>query len=393
MASVKKVNRENRKGWRIRFREGPTEREVYLPEGTKSQATAVSLHCERLAKSRAKGIPAPEEDRQWAQDLPEGTLKNNLVRWKYIDKADAIKQTAAGSQLGPFLDSYIASRSDWKPNTTRNYKLARDKLVEYFGSRKPLVMITEADAEAWQKWIKRRYAESTTSRLTKKAKTLIKQAVKSRLIESNPFEGLKGGVESNPDRYFYVDATLANEVVEACPTTDWKLIFALARWGGLRCPSEVLTLRWEHINWDKKRMLIESPKTGDRTCPIFPELEDILNRAWDEAPEGSIYCVRGYRYTDGDTNLGTQFGRILKRAAIVPWEKPFQNCRSTRRTELANQHPDHVLNAWLGQSTEVAGKHYLQVTEEDYQKAVSVPALVPACTKGSAAFTSDARSV
>jgi len=47
----------------------------------------------------------------------------------------------------------------------------------------------------------------------------------------------------------------------------------------------------------------------------------------------------------------------------------FQNLRSTRETELAETFPIHVVTAWLGNSPEIARKHYLQVTNEHFVRA------------------------
>lgn len=47
----------------------------------------------------------------------------------------------------------------------------------------------------------------------------------------------------------------------------------------------------------------------------------------------------------------------------------FQNLRSTRETELAETFSLHVVTAWLGNSQLIAAKHYLQVTDEHFQKA------------------------
>ena len=76
---------------------------------------------------------------------------------------------------------------------------------------------------------------------------------------------------------------------------------------------------------------------------------------------------------DREKNLRTQFNRIIEQAGVVPWAKPFENLRSTRRTELERQFPSHVVNAWLGHSAKVAERHYLQVTEDDWAKAASLP--------------------
>jgi len=44
--------------------------------------------------------------------------------------------------------------------------------------------------------------------------------------------------------------------------------------------------------------------------------------------------------------------------------------RASRATELASEHPAHVAAAWLGHSTLVANKHYWQVTDADFAKAI-----------------------
>ena len=76
------------------------------------------------------------------------------------------------------------------------------------------------------------------------------------------------------------------------------------------------------------------------------------------------------RYRDMNQNLRTRLSKIIRRAGLVPWPKLFQNLRSTRETELVERFPMHVVTAWLGNSPEIARKHYLQTTEQHYMKAV-----------------------
>jgi hypothetical protein len=78
-------------------------------------------------------------------------------------------------------------------------------------------------------------------------------------------------------------------------------------------------------------------------------------------------------YRDTNTNLRTQLLRIIKRAGLKVWPKLFQNLRSTRQTELEELFPSHVVCAWIGNSEKVARKHYLQVTDEHFAKAVQNP--------------------
>jgi len=88
--------------------------------------------------------------------------------------------------------------------------------------------------------------------------------------------------------------------------------------GGRRCPSEVLSLRWEDVYWDQGRMLVTSPKTErheggeSRLVPIFTELRRYLQQAFDQAEPGTVHCVTRYRCVSA--NLRTQAHRIIKRA-------------------------------------------------------------------------------
>ncbi len=102
--------------------------------------------------------------------------------------------------------------------------------------------------------------------------------------------------------------------------------------------------------------------------PIFPELMPHLEAVWDMADVGTVHVINRYRHDNA--NLRTQLGRILRVAKAKPWPKLFQNLRASRATELAAEHPSHVAAAWLGHSTIVAAKHYWQVTDADFAKAM-----------------------
>jgi hypothetical protein len=45
------------------------------------------------------------------------------------------------------------------------------------------------------------------------------------------------------------------------------------------------------------------------------------------------------------------------------------NLRSSCRTDLQEHFPDHVINTWLGHSSRIAERHYLQTTDGHWEKA------------------------
>ncbi|MCH7729285.1 MAG: hypothetical protein IH991_22825 [Planctomycetes bacterium] len=93
------------------------------------------------------------------------------------------------------------------------------------------------------------------------SKVFFGAAKRKRLITENPFDGQRSTIQPNAEREFFVTREMADKVLEACPHDEWRLIFALARYGGLRCPSEHLALRWCDVDWEGERILVHSPKT------------------------------------------------------------------------------------------------------------------------------------
>jgi len=161
---------------------------------------------------------------------------------------------------------------------------------------------------------------------------------------------------------------------------------AESRYGGLRTPSETLSLRWEDIDWEMNRMSIPEPKVehhegrGIRSCPIFPELRSILDEAFEIFGDKSEYVVAAPQYRAAantamgwkNSNLRTEMTRLLRRAGVSGWPRLFHSMRASRQTELQREFPLHVVCSWLGNSPRIAQQSYLLVTEDDFAKAAGV---------------------
>ena len=351
-------------------------RQVRLGKIPLRAAEAIQTRIEHIVADKKAGQPWDGPTAQWVAGLGD-ELAGKLAAVGLIPVRH--RDENRGITLGQFIDQYISGRKDVKPRTTINLEQAKRHLIEHFGADKPLGDITPGDADEYRIALMGRLAENTARRHCGRAKQFFKAALRKRLIPENPFADMKGvGVKANPSRLYFVPAEDAQRVLDACPDAEWRLLFALARYGGLRTPSESLGLRWQDIDWEHGRMTVRSPKTEhhdgkeSRVVPIFPELRPHLEAAWDAAEPGAVFVVT--RYRDASQNLRTQLERIIGRAGVKPWPRLWQNLRSTRETELAQRHPIHVVCAWIGNSAPVAAKHYLQVTEADFAQAVAAPA-------------------
>ena len=169
---------------------------------------------------------------------------------------------------------------------------------------------------------------------------------------------------------------IAERVVDHLPTNEDKLIFVLARWCGLRIPSEPLELRWDGVDWKRKSITFRSVKTEHiegkeyRSCPIFPEVLPFLEEAFETAKPRELYVCPKFRAWK---NPRQSFEKIVRRAMtagnVKPWPRIFGNLRATRATEIDSQFGSKAESDWIGHGADVALKHYLMVPDSLWERA------------------------
>ena len=377
MASLHKIRQHGRYVYRVSFYDKDGERRfIRLGEIGKKMADSIALHVQQLADFSYAGMSPDAEQTAWL-----GKIGEDLAA-KLIDAGLAPKREAPATKaplgLAEFIDDYIG-KANVKGRTRDNFKQARNFLVRYFGENRTLISITAGDAVEWRTWMHSPdgggLADNTARRHCGRAKQFFRHALQKKFATENPFGEMKDtSVRANRDRDYTLSRADAEKVLEACPDNEWRLIFALARFGGLRIPSELLKLRWADIDFHRGRMTIRSPKLehhknqGIRVVPLFPELRPYLEAAWDAAEDGAEFLIN--RYRSAEKNLRTHLERIIVRAGVKPWPKLFQNLRRTRAEELAGEYPSHVAAEWLGHSRLVAEEHYWRVNDADFEKAI-----------------------
>ena len=373
MASIVSYNDGLR---RIEFvpAKGQKRRIVRLGAVNMKIAESWKAKIEALLSDNLQTRPHDAEVAQWLAGLDE----TMLAKLRKAGLADGVGTTQ--TTLAAFLDQYIAGRGDVKLSTATVYGHTRRCLVGFFGVDKLMREITPGDADAFRVHLAtvEKLADNTVRRRMGIAKQFFRAGVRRKLLTANPFDGQSTAVRQNPKRFYFVSAEEAQAVLDALPTAQWRLAFALCRFGGLRCPSELLSLKWAHVNWAKMRFTIHASKTahhesaGIRTCPIFPELYPYFRDAFEAAEPGAVFCCPQYA-----ANAAQLYRKVVvaavAQAGLTIWPKLFVNLRSTRETELAEQFPIHVVTRWLGNSPNIAARHYLQVTEAHYDRAAATP--------------------
>jgi integrase len=347
---------------------------IRLGDVSERIAKEAKARIEALETAKLTGTPLDRTTAAWL-DAIHDTIHEKLVRVGLVEPREPEPEGESDLALVVLVERYISSRSKLKPNTIRNYETTKRLLVEHFGQERLVRSVHAGHAKDYREWLVGKYAAATVAREIKRARQFFEYAKDCRVLEENPFARVKAGSQKNTRRKAFVGRDVIERVLEACPNNDWRLVVVLARYVGLRIPSELERLTWSDVDWSGQKLTIRVPKKEHidghetRVVPIFPEVEPYLRLAFDDAPAGSVYVLPRRFHSEGYVYAGVL--RAVERASLPAWPKLLVNMRASRETELLLEHPEHVVHAWIGHTKEVADAHYAMVTDEDYRRAAT----------------------
>lgn len=374
------LNTKNGKRLAFSLKDG-SRRWVRLGQVNMAAGREVEKHIKHIVRCQRTGEEPRKETQEWIlrirEDWPELADRLNTLG---VFGNGRIKDPV----LVEFVERYIESRNDAKPATIKVWKQMLAYIKRYLAGR-TLCSLTKADGNAYLRSLKshqmtngKTLAKASAGKYFSFTRQFLNEAVDAELIVKNPFTGIVAPRKINKSRQCLVDHATVDLVINAAPDAEMQLIIALSRYGGLRTPSETFALKWQHIDWIRRRMTVTSPKTEryegheTREMPLFPELMPHLLKCRDLAPVDAVYVI-ARRRLQSEANLRGRMTGILKRANVERWPKVFHNLRASLQTELEQRgFPTHVVCAWLGNSPKVAKEHYLQVSDADFERASGV---------------------
>ena len=389
MTRPKARGRTGKPTWRIQFYDGAGDRRaIYLGAVPKKAADVWLYRIEQLNACTIAGV-APDTDlAAWVGSLPD-VSHERLVQVGLAEPRDSSKQESI--TVARLTEAFV-ERSAGKPATIRGFQQTLNSLVAFFGPDAKIESITAEGADAWRVWVakdkqgsgrrkKRRTTEDnrlaapTVAKRVSVAKQVFRCAVRWGWLEKSPFEAIRPGSQANPTRAHYVPLETIRDVLDACPSVEWKLVVGLARLSGLRCPTEIGELTWGDVNWAKGRLTVRAKKTEHhgadhavRVVPICPELRTLLAEAFERAEPGATSIVP--MASRPGVNLRTYLERIIGNAGHTLWPRLLQNLRASCATDWVEKYPSHVVAKWLGHSPKVAAQHYLMSRDHHFEDVV-----------------------
>ena len=363
-------------GWRILFVDPSTRKRptIRLGECSKKNAQTALNMVENLVEAKSLGQPIKQQTAAWLESIAGTPLRERLAK---VGLVEASKTSTLEKFVNEFLEHH-EQRGDVTEGTLTTWKHTRRNLIGYFGPDKDIRTIKPEHAALWSAWLRtdQKLAENTIRKRCQFARRFFRVAVKRKQISENPFMELAATTIPVPERQYFVEREVVDDLLDQCHGPEYRLLLVFARYLGVRVPSEIVPLKWSDVDWDGQRIIVTSPKTrrhgqASRVVPIFPEVMPALQEAWDAAPEGAVRIFPSIK--SGEKNMGTWLKRAILKTGRQPWPRLWQNFRATRATELADQYPSHVAAAWLGHSEVIANGFYRQVTLDHFDRASQEP--------------------
>lgn len=363
MGSV--VKRSDRGGYSIRFKGVNGKREdIYLGKN-KRQAQSVLTHVESIVASRTLGVALSPADAAWLTQIKDTPIESHLVKRGLAERTEARVEHSVLA----VLDDMIKDRR-MAHGTSVQWRAMRLNLIDFFGASKLIKDVTSGDCERFRDWLIRKdYAEATLRKRCQRLRQILNRAVKDRLITSNPMEGIATAPVANEERRFYVDDKTYKKIKAVCTGTPTELLLELCRQQAMRL-HEALLIRWDDIDFDERVVTVRSSKTGNRKAPLFTAPLEALMRVPEGERQGRILSCWGM---ENRTTPRKAMMKALERAKVKPWEKLFQNMRSSRVTELLTKGlPVKDVADYAGQSPDVLWKHYASTQKDVFNKALNL---------------------
>ena len=167
-----------------------------------------------------------------------------------------------GKDVAPAKRHWLTCKELWNefeqrsaessPRSRQNHRLAWTRFFSFFKEQESIADLTQNRMLQWKEFLLQSLSPSTAAATVRRMKTVFRFAVMKGWIADNPLQdiSIKYSPTRKDRRFFTRDEYLT--LLEHCPNQEWRVILALARYAGLRCPSEVMQLRWRDINWKAK---------------------------------------------------------------------------------------------------------------------------------------------
>lgn len=290
-------------------------------------------------------------------DLPTGRKKHRTFKESGEDYLNRIK-----------------GHPKYGKNLVRKQKHIRDRLTPHFKTTR----LDKIDDEGVSGYVECRLeqgvSEATVNRELSTLSHFLNRAVDWKWLRSKPridkFTEKRKQIEilTAPERSALMTAAMQDQD----PQTWLFVVVAIGT--GMR-HSEILRVKWEHINTDSQRIHIPTAKAGMREQPIPSKLADMLAEEWRKRgrPRGYLFpTTRADAKHPHRSTMSKQFARAAERAGLDTSRVTPHILRHTAITDLVRAGVDlPTIQKISGHKTLAMVLRYTQLADSHVDDSLS----------------------
>jgi integrase len=345
---------------------------------SKADHNFVKAKLDALIACSTLGTTPTLEVQEWLKNIPERLYRK-------IQALRLVGPRTHDMLVIDAIDAFILNHEQGKTaSTLKVWNRAKAHCQTFFAGH-TLRSVDATAAQAFRRYLLKlpgkqggTMAEATVRKTCGVVSMVMDQAIREGIISHNPFKLGKVPISAgrNKAREVYVTATDVLKVIQHATAQEDRCLLGLARFGGLRVPSEIIGLRWSDVDWELRAMKVISPKTAgcgkdSRLVPLFPELYDLLLQAHSSSGGGSEFILPTLRI---HTNLNVRVRRLIKAAGVETYPKVMHNLRASCVTDWARKHHVSEVAAWAGHTEIVLHNHYLRNITPDHASQAALRA-------------------
>ncbi len=266
--------------------------------------------------------------------------------------------------LEEFTHKYLEySKTSKSFKTYEMDSIAIKHFLEFMDKKVMLSEITKEDIEEFKIYlIKKGLKPKSINNYCGALRTMFNKAVEWEYIKSSPFKGIKL-LRLPPPNWKWITPEEAEKLIH-CASPHLKPIIMVALYTGLR-KSELLSLRWENIDFHNEVIRIKKTKTRkERFIPVHPRVKKILLELYYNKKSEYVFTYMGKPVK----NIKTSFRTAVKRAGL---NLRFHDLRHTYASWLVMAGVDiRTIQELLGHASIRMTSRYSHLAPSHLRKAV-----------------------
>jgi integrase len=362
------IRRPNGHRW-ISYKFNGKRHTIRLGKTDDDLAAAFQERIDALVEYVGLGLPIPTELNIWLSNIDE--------RFHRVLVVAGLAESRGPATLDGLLKAHeqsLVARSR-KPSTLMNNRVVYANILAFFKPHTRIRGVNQQHAEKFRMHLLSAggrdgapLAKATVSNRLRRARAVFAYAIRNGWLTTNPFREIATGGEWNYTRDHYIMPQIFHRILDMTADRELRLLLAMVRFCGLRCPSEIHPLRWAHVNWEDGVFIVHSSKTelygdgGRREVPVFAPLLPYLLAAAETRGDSELMFPN--HQTSGAAITG-RLAVLCRKAGEVLWPKPMVNLRASAIHDAMTLNSDiYTVAPWFGHSPTISLRHYNRVVKE-----------------------------